>query len=90
MIGVTSAHRLAKLPSVITRAGLTCRASPACSDKPTSRAPRAAGIEIDRIEIDKHGKIVVFPRKGAEDNADAIGEKITDLDKWIADHARQT
>ena len=54
------------------------------------KGTRAAGIEIDRIEIDKHGKIVVFPRKGAEDNADAIGEKITDLDKWIADHARQT
>ena len=54
------------------------------------KGTRAAGIEIDRIEIDKDGKIVVFPRKGAEDNADAIGEKITDLDKWMADDARQT
>jgi hypothetical protein len=49
------------------------------------KAVLAAGINIDRVEIDSvTGKISIMT--GSSSNA----EKITDLDKWMGDHARQT
>jgi hypothetical protein len=48
------------------------------------RATTAAGIEVQRVEIDQHGKITVVTGKATSANEDA-----TDLDKWKANHARQ-
>ena len=49
------------------------------------RVVRAAGIEDARLEIEPvTGKITIM----TSSNSDA--EKITDLDRWVAEHARQT
>ncbi len=49
------------------------------------RAARAAGIAIERVEIDPvTGKIVMVTR----DSAGA--EQANDLDRWMANHARPT
>jgi hypothetical protein len=47
------------------------------------RAAKAAGVEIARVEIDATtGKIVIFTK-------DVAGtEKPSDLDQWMASHAR--
>lgn len=46
------------------------------------KAVVAAGIEVARVEVDKEGKIVVFVGKSGETS------EATDLDAWIAKHAR--
>jgi hypothetical protein len=47
------------------------------------RAARAAGVEIDRVEIDSAtGKIVIISKNDRGD------ERASDLDKWMASHAR--
>lgn len=49
------------------------------------RAVRAAGIENASLEIEPvMGKILIAIGSGSG------ADKITDLDRWIADHARQT
>jgi hypothetical protein len=48
------------------------------------RATVAAGIEVQRIEIEKDGKIIVVTG-----NAGSTNEHATDLEKWKAKHARQ-
>jgi hypothetical protein len=49
-----------------------------------ARAALAAGLEVQRIEIDRDGKITVVTGRAATN-----GEHGTDLDKWMASHARQ-
>jgi hypothetical protein len=46
------------------------------------KAVRKAGVEVARVEID-NGKIVVIAGKPT----DALGRN--ELDKWLAEHARQ-
>jgi hypothetical protein len=49
------------------------------------RAARTSGIDIDRLEIEPvTGKITIMTRSSSG------AEKINDLDKWIAENARQT
>ena len=49
------------------------------------RAVRAAGIEDARLEIEPvTGKILIAIGSGSG------AEKITDLDRWVAERARQT
>jgi hypothetical protein len=45
---------------------------------------RKADVEVERVEIHKDGKIIVIAGKPPE--AAALGD---DLDKWLAEHARQ-
>jgi hypothetical protein len=51
------------------------------------RAVKAAGHEVDRIEIDRHGKIVVIMSRTGEADQPAEGDA---LDKWMASHADAT
>ena len=47
------------------------------------RAARAAGYEVDRLEIAKDGTIIlVIVKSGAQESAA--------LDQWMAEYARQT
>jgi hypothetical protein len=47
------------------------------------RATRAAGIEVVRLEIAKDGKIIVVTgQREVQDSGS--------LDRWMADHARET
>jgi hypothetical protein len=43
------------------------------------RGARAAGVEIDRIEIDKDGRIIVIAAKSTEENTGA-GEEHNEWD----------
>ncbi len=47
------------------------------------RAARAAGFDVAQIEIAKDGKIIVVTGKPEAQDAGP-------LDRWIADHARDT
>jgi hypothetical protein len=46
------------------------------------KAVRKAGLEVSRVEVDKDGKIVIISGKPDEATTN-------DLDKWLAEHARQ-
>ena len=48
------------------------------------KAARASGIDIVRLEIEPvTGKITIMTSSSG-------AEKITDLDRWVAEHARET
>jgi hypothetical protein len=48
------------------------------------RAAKAAGVEIQRIEIARDGRIVIITAAEAEQQIS------TPLDTWMAKHARET
>jgi hypothetical protein len=49
------------------------------------KAARASGIDIARLEIEPvTGKITIMT------SSSSGAEKITDLDRWVAEHARKT
>jgi hypothetical protein len=50
-----------------------------------AKAVLAAGVDIARVEIDPvTGKITIMTSSSSD------AEKITDLDRWVAERARQT
>jgi hypothetical protein len=51
-----------------------------------AKAIRAAGLDIERVEITKDGTIVVIPGK-PDQPRDGKDEQKNDLDNWIARHA---
>jgi hypothetical protein len=52
-----------------------------------TKAVRAAGLEIARVEVAKDGSIVVVPGRPPEATT---GKASDDLDNWMQAHARST
>jgi hypothetical protein len=46
------------------------------------KAVAAAGVAVDKVEVDKDGKIIVVVGKPGK------AEALSPLDQWMADHAR--